>query len=80
MRSEAPHPWASGKLSRSAQSPEEGARTHGELYHRTVRASVNTRSGEKLEIDGIVKSFIPLRNRREGRVTHRRGHDRVAPG
>ncbi len=40
------------------------------LYHRTVRARVTTEKGEKLEITGAVKGFIPLRNRREGRVTH----------
>ncbi|MDX1649520.1 MAG: hypothetical protein R3263_06670 [Myxococcota bacterium] len=40
------------------------------LYHRTVRARVRTAGGEELVIDGRVHSFIPLRNRREGRVTH----------
>jgi hypothetical protein len=27
-------------------------------------------NGEELVVDGAVKSFIPLRNRREGKVTH----------
>ncbi len=40
------------------------------LYHRRVRARVATEAGEKLEIEGEVLSFIPLRNRREGRTTH----------
>jgi hypothetical protein len=40
------------------------------LYHKTVRAKVKTAKGEELEITGEVESFIPLRNRREGRVTH----------
>ncbi len=40
------------------------------LYHRRVRARVRTDAGEKHEIEGEVRSFIPLRNRREGRVTH----------
>jgi hypothetical protein len=40
------------------------------LYHRTVRAKVQTEGGEELVIEGEVKSFIPLRNRREGLVTH----------
>jgi hypothetical protein len=42
----------------------------GGVYHRALRAAVRTRSGERLEIDGTVKSFIPLRNRRAGRTTH----------
>ena len=40
------------------------------LYHRAVRARLTTSGGEKLEITGDVKGFIPLRNRREGLVTH----------
>jgi hypothetical protein len=40
------------------------------LYHRAVRAKVKTLTGEKLEIEGKVQSFIPLRNRRAGHVTH----------
>jgi hypothetical protein len=42
----------------------------GGLYHRAVRARVKTAKGETLEIQGEVTGFIPLRNRREGRVTH----------
>ncbi|MFQ5698032.1 MAG: hypothetical protein ACE5IL_07075 [Myxococcota bacterium] len=41
-----------------------------DLYHKKVRARVRTESGEELEFSGDVKSFIPLRNRREGKVTH----------
>jgi hypothetical protein len=40
------------------------------LYHREVRARVRTESGEEMQFDGVVRGFIPLRNRREGRVTH----------
>ncbi|MBW2281757.1 MAG: hypothetical protein JRG76_01110 [Deltaproteobacteria bacterium] len=40
------------------------------LYHRKVRADVKTRSGEELVFEGDVRGFIPLRNRREGLVTH----------
>jgi hypothetical protein len=40
------------------------------LYHRTVTARVRTEAGEELTIEGRVQGFIPLRNRREGRVTH----------
>jgi len=48
----------------SAEFAENG------LYHRRVSASLETRGGESLEIHGEVKGFIPLRNRREGLVTH----------
>jgi hypothetical protein len=42
----------------------------GGLYHRRVRARVTNAAGEELAIEGEVQGFIPLRNRREGRVTH----------
>jgi hypothetical protein len=40
------------------------------LYHTRVRAKLGTAKGEALEIEGEVKSFIPLRNRRGGTTTH----------
>ncbi len=40
------------------------------LYHRAFTATVRLESGEALSLEGVVKSFIPLRNRREGMVTH----------
>jgi len=40
------------------------------LYHKTVTANVETASGESHVITGDVKGFIPLRNRRDGLVTH----------
>ena len=40
------------------------------LFHRRVIARLETVAGERLEIDGKVVSFIPLRNRRDGMVTH----------
>jgi len=39
------------------------------LFHRQVRARVETQNGETLAIQGEVKSFIPLRNRRAGLTT-----------
>jgi len=41
----------------------------GTTYHKTVRAEIETRSGEVLTIEGTVQGFIPLRNRREGLTT-----------
>jgi len=40
------------------------------LYHTVVRADVETDVGERLAITGNVRNFIPLRNRRDGLVTH----------
>jgi len=40
------------------------------LFHRSLDIDVVTRSGERIAIAGRVLSFIPLRNRREGRTTH----------
>lgn len=40
------------------------------LYHTGIEVSVRTKGGEELDIYGRVKSFIPLRNRREGMTTH----------
>jgi hypothetical protein len=40
------------------------------VYHKALRVGVETRTGEKLDITGTVKSFIPLRNRRAGMTTH----------
>jgi len=40
------------------------------LFHKTLTAHVETEGGERLQVDGTVMSFIPLRNRREGLVTH----------
>ncbi|MEX2236106.1 MAG: hypothetical protein WEB00_01030 [Dehalococcoidia bacterium] len=41
-----------------------------DLYHESFTATLTLENGEDLKVDGLVKSFIPLRNRREGRVTH----------
>ena len=40
------------------------------LHHRRMTASLGLESGERLRLEGEVKGFIPLRNRRAGMVTH----------
>ena len=40
------------------------------LYHEFVTARIETAAGEKHVISGDVKGFIPLRNRRDGMLTH----------
>jgi hypothetical protein len=40
------------------------------LYHRSLVAKIETKDGERHEIHGQVKGFIPLRNRRDGMTTH----------
>jgi len=42
----------------------------GGLYHKSLQAQVTTKAGRSLTIDGTVKNFLPLRNRREGKTTH----------
>jgi hypothetical protein len=39
-------------------------------FHRGLRAHLTLEDGERLELEGTVKGFIPLRNRREGHITH----------
>jgi hypothetical protein len=40
------------------------------LFHKNVSVHIETDKGESLDITGEVKGFIPLRNRRDGMVTH----------
>ncbi|MCS5634994.1 MAG: hypothetical protein NZ990_00630 [Myxococcota bacterium] len=40
------------------------------LYHRNLDVKLQTVDGETLEIAGEIRGFIPLRNRRQGMVTH----------
>lgn len=40
------------------------------LYHRGLTATLTTEGGETHALEGEVRGFIPLRNRRNGRVTH----------
>ena len=40
------------------------------LFHRAMRADVTLEDGEKIVVEGKVVGFIPLRNRRQGHVTH----------
>ncbi len=42
----------------------------GTRYHRGLRATCTLAGGGTLDVEGRVSSFVPLRNRRAGRVTH----------
>jgi len=42
----------------------------GSMFHKKMTARVGTHDGEELVLEGTVKSFIPLRNRRAGMITH----------
>jgi hypothetical protein len=42
----------------------------GGLYHRALDVALETAEGESLRIEGRVRSFLPLRNRHGGRLTH----------
>jgi hypothetical protein len=39
-------------------------------YHRRITADLGLENGGRLALEGDVKGFIPLRNRRAGMVTH----------
>jgi hypothetical protein len=41
----------------------------GTRYHRGMVATIGLENGEQLALEGKVKRFIPLRNRRAGRIT-----------
>jgi hypothetical protein len=58
------------ELERIVDAQVEVAYEENGLYHKAVVARVRTEGGERHEIHGEVSGFIPLRNRREGRVTH----------
>jgi hypothetical protein len=40
------------------------------IFHNAFRARLTLEDGERLTLDGTVKGFIPLRNRRAGHITH----------
>jgi hypothetical protein len=42
----------------------------GTRYQRAMTVTLTLESGDKLVVEGAVKSLIPLRNRRAGQVTH----------
>jgi len=58
------------RLERLVDAEIEAEFEENGLYHKAVTAKVRTEQGEELTIEGRVKSFIPLRNRRDGHVTH----------
>lgn len=59
-----------GEPSHIAKAEVEAEYEENGLYHRALVARIETREGERHEISGVVKGFIPLRNRREGMTTH----------
>lgn len=42
----------------------------GTPHHSAMKATLGLANGETITLEGTVKSYIPLRNRREGHVTH----------
>jgi hypothetical protein len=59
-----------GKLESIVKAEIEAVYESNGLYHEQVTARIETSTGASHEITGLVKGFIPLRNRREGMVTH----------
>jgi hypothetical protein len=59
-----------GKVEQIVKLNIESQFEAGTPYHTGMAATLELGSGEKVVVEGEVKSFIPLRNRREGLVTH----------
>ncbi len=59
-----------GKLTNVKQIAIDTRFAANGLYHEGFMARLALENGETLEVQGAVKSFIPLRNRREGMITH----------
>ena len=59
-----------GKLERITNVKIDSTFDADQPFHRAMTADVTLDSGEVVRVEGKVKGFIPLRNRREGHVTH----------
>ncbi len=59
-----------GRLTRIVAVDLESEFAEGGLFHTALRAGLTLESGERLTLTGTVRNFIPLRNRRAGRLTH----------
>jgi hypothetical protein len=59
-----------GKIDRITSVDIDSSFEPGTPFHRGMKASLGLESGENVTLEGDVKGFIPLRNRREGMVTH----------
>jgi len=59
-----------GKVERVTSVDIDSSFEDGTSFHRAMKASLGLESGETVVVEGEVKGFIPLRNRRAGMVTH----------
>jgi hypothetical protein len=59
-----------GKLERIKTIDLDSAFEDERIHHRRMTANLGLESGEQVTIEGLVKGYIPLRNRRAGMVTH----------
>jgi hypothetical protein len=59
-----------GKLNRIERLEIESQFDDDQPFHRAMKADLHLDNGETVTIQGKVLGFIPLRNRREGHVTH----------
>jgi|FLYL01.1.fsa_nt_gi hypothetical protein len=59
-----------GVLNRITSFELESSFQPGTRFHTGMRARLMLDSGETVDLSGRVVSFVPLRNRREGMVTH----------
>jgi len=59
-----------GKLERVTAIDIDTAFEEANVHHQRMTAKLGLESGEQVTLEGSVKGYIPLRNRREGMVTH----------
>jgi len=59
-----------GKLSRITGVAIDSQFDADQPFHRAMKADLTLDRGERVTVEGKVIGFIPLRNRREGHVTH----------
>ncbi len=59
-----------GKIDRVTSVNIDSSFEPGTPFHRSMKASLGLESGETVSVEGAVKGFIPLRNRRAGMTTH----------
>jgi hypothetical protein len=59
-----------GKLERIKSIELDTAFEEKNVHHQNLTAKLGLDSGEQLTLEGSVKGYIPLRNRRAGMVTH----------
>jgi hypothetical protein len=59
-----------GKLERVTSIDLDSAFEDERVHHKRMTATLDLENGEQVTLEGVVKGYIPLRNRRAGLTTH----------